>query len=105
MGAIAPAWRLPTVDRQRRASLRSPISTQRLTRAGNAAMAATHSELARVNGLDMYYETVGRGKPLVLLHGALSTIETSFGPVLGSFAERREVIAPEQQAHGRTRDV
>jgi len=68
-------------------------------------MAATHSELARVNGLDMYYETVGRGKPLVLLHGALSTIETSFGPVLGSFAERREVIAPEQQAHGRTRDV
>ncbi len=68
-------------------------------------MAATHSELAPVNGLDMYYETVGRGKPLVLLHGALSTIETSFGPVLGSFAERHQVIAPEQQAHGRTRDV
>ena len=44
-------------------------------------MAATQSELARVNGLDMYYETVGRGGPLVLLHGALSTIETSFGLV------------------------
>lgn len=68
-------------------------------------MAATQSELARVNGLDMYYETVGRGGPLVLLHGALSTIETSFGLVLDSFAERHQVIAPEQQAHGRTRDV
>jgi len=68
-------------------------------------MAATRSELARVNGLDMYYETVGRGGPLVLLHGALSTIETSFGLVLDSFAERRQVVAPEQQAHGHTRDV
>lgn len=27
-----------------------------------------------VNGLDMYYEIHGNGRPLVLLHGNLSTI-------------------------------
>jgi len=31
-----------------------------------------------VNGLKMYYEIHGSGRPLVLLHGNLSTIGTSF---------------------------
>lgn len=60
---------------------------------------------APVNGLEMYYEVHGTGRPLVLLHGALTTIGTSFGKVLPSFAETRQVIAIEQQAHGRTADV
>jgi pimeloyl-ACP methyl ester carboxylesterase len=59
---------------------------------------------ASVNGLAMYYETHGSGPPLVLLHGALMTIE-NFGEVLPSLAESRQVIAVEQQAHGRTGDV
>jgi pimeloyl-ACP methyl ester carboxylesterase len=59
---------------------------------------------ASVNGLEMYYETHGNGPPLVLLHGALMTIE-NFGEVLPSLAESRQVIAVEQQAHGRTADV
>jgi hypothetical protein len=29
-----------------------------------------------VNGLEMYYESRGVGRPLVLLYGAMSTIET-----------------------------
>jgi pimeloyl-ACP methyl ester carboxylesterase len=32
---------------------------------------------AWVNGLKLYYEIHGSGRPLVLLHGGLSTIETS----------------------------
>ena len=32
-----------------------------------------------VNGLEMYYEIHGPGQPLVLLHGAMSATETSFG--------------------------
>jgi pimeloyl-ACP methyl ester carboxylesterase len=62
------------------------------------------SGFASVNGLEMYYETRGTGRPLVLLHGALMTIE-QFGDVLPSLAKTRQVIAVEQQAHGRTADI
>jgi pimeloyl-ACP methyl ester carboxylesterase len=56
-------------------------------------------------GPQLYYEVHGSGDPLVLLHGAMSTIETSFEAVLPAFAESRQVIAIEQQAHGHTPDV
>jgi pimeloyl-ACP methyl ester carboxylesterase len=42
---------------------------------------------APVNGLSMYYEIHGAGRPLVLLHGGLSGIGTSFGTVLPSLAQ------------------
>ncbi len=58
-----------------------------------------------VNGLRMYYEIHGEGPPLVLLHGGLMTIETSFAEFLPSLARTRRVIAVEQQAHGRTADI
>jgi pimeloyl-ACP methyl ester carboxylesterase len=63
------------------------------------------SSFASVNGLEMYYEIHGTGEPLVLLHGAFSAIGTSFGELLPSLAERRQVIALEMQAHGRTADI
>ncbi len=69
---------------------------------GNIANATRY---ASVNGLKMYYEVHGTGRPLVLLHGALSTIETDFGKVLPTFARTRQVIAVEQQAHGHTADI
>jgi pimeloyl-ACP methyl ester carboxylesterase len=53
----------------------------------------------------MYYEIHGAGQPLVLLHGAFSAIGTSFGKLLPSLAQTREVIAFELQAHGRTADI
>jgi pimeloyl-ACP methyl ester carboxylesterase len=60
---------------------------------------------ASVNGLNMYYEIHGTGKPLVLLHGAFSAIGTSFGELLPGLAKTRQVIAFEMQAHGRTADI
>ncbi|WP_343637037.1 alpha/beta hydrolase [Fluviicola sp.] len=57
-----------------------------------------------VNGLKMYYEIYGTGKPLVLIHGGGSTIQTSFEKVIPLFAKNRKVIAVELQAHGRTND-
>ena len=60
---------------------------------------------APVNGLKMYYEIHGRGQPLVLLHGNLSTIGTSFGKVLPKLASTRQIIAVEQQGHGHTADI
>jgi pimeloyl-ACP methyl ester carboxylesterase len=70
------------------------------------AMNAMHaSDKLSVNGLEMYYEVHGAGRPLVLLHGAMSTIETSFGAVLPLLAETRRIVALEQQAHGHTPDI
>jgi pimeloyl-ACP methyl ester carboxylesterase len=63
------------------------------------------SGYAPVNGLKMYYEIHGEGQPLVLLHGNLSAIGTSFGALLPALAQTRQVIAVEQQAHGRTADI
>ena len=59
---------------------------------------------ADLNGLHMYYETHGSGRPLVLLHGGLGSGEM-FGPVLPRLAEHHQVIAPDLQGHGRTADI
>jgi pimeloyl-ACP methyl ester carboxylesterase len=59
---------------------------------------------AEVNGISMYFEIYGEGKPLILLHGGGSTIQTSFGRIIPSLANSRKVIAVELQAHGRTSD-
>jgi pimeloyl-ACP methyl ester carboxylesterase len=60
---------------------------------------------APVNGLDLYYEIRGRGKPLVLLHGGVHTIDLTFGPLLEPLAAGRQVIAVEFQGHGHTADT
>jgi len=59
---------------------------------------------APVNGLEMYYEIHGTGRPLVVLHGAYMTID-SMGEVVPELAKTRQVIAVELQAHGRTADI
>jgi pimeloyl-ACP methyl ester carboxylesterase len=69
-------------------------------------MAATNPETgyAPVGELDMYYEIHGRGRPLILLHGAYMTVDM-MATIISQLAEARQVIAPEQQGHGRTADV
>ena len=57
-----------------------------------------------VNGLTMYYEIYGQGKPLVLIHGGGSTIQTTFGRIIPQLAMNRQIIGVELQAHGRTSD-
>lgn len=65
----------------------------------------TQGTYAHVNGLDMYYEIHGTGRPLVLLHGSFSAIGTSFGALLPDLAQTRQVIGVEQQGHGHTADI
>lgn len=62
------------------------------------------SGYSAVNGIRMYYEIYGQGKPLVLIHGGGSTIQSNFEKVIPLFAKSRKVIAVELQAHGRTSD-
>jgi pimeloyl-ACP methyl ester carboxylesterase len=59
---------------------------------------------ADVNGINLYYETHGAGRPLVLLHGGLGSGEM-FVPVLPQLSERHQVIAVDLQGHGRTADI
>jgi pimeloyl-ACP methyl ester carboxylesterase len=61
-------------------------------------------DYAEVNGLNLYYETHGAGRPLVLLHGGLGSGEM-FGPILPTLAEQHQVIAVDLQGHGRTADI
>jgi pimeloyl-ACP methyl ester carboxylesterase len=55
---------------------------------------------AAVNGLKMYYEIHGTGKPIVVLHGAFGWA-TDY-PIL---SKNRQVIAVEVQGHGHTADI
>lgn len=59
---------------------------------------------ASVNGIQMYYEVYGAGRPLILIHGGGSTIMTTFGTILPQLAKTHKVIAVEMQAHGHTGD-
>jgi pimeloyl-ACP methyl ester carboxylesterase len=61
-------------------------------------------QYAEVNGINLYYETHGSGRPLILLHGGLGAGEM-FGPVLPTLAERHQVVAVDLQGHGRTADI
>jgi len=62
----------------------------------------SNSGYAPVNGIKVYYEVYGEGKPLVLLHGAFMTIETNWGQLIPELSKTRKVIAVELQGHGRT---
>ena len=68
-----------------------------------SAVTATTGQYAEVNGLKVYYEIHGTGKPLVLLHGAFGTAE-SWAHILPALTRSRQVILIEQQGHGHTPD-
>lgn len=64
----------------------------------------TDTGYAPVNGLELYYEVHGSGKPLILLHGGIAAFEIfqSSVPVL---TKHRQVILVHLQGHGRTKDI
>lgn len=56
-----------------------------------------------LDGVHTYYEALGEGRPLVLLHGGMCPVETWAGLVpqlCGSY----RVFTPERRGHGRTSD-
>ena len=59
---------------------------------------------ADVNGLHMYYEIYGQGQPLILLHGGFGNTGI-FAPIMAALSQKRQVIAIDMQAHGRTADI
>src|ERR1700729_2675928 len=55
-----------------------------------------------VNGIRVYYEVYGSGRPIVLLHGAFYTIQMNWGQLIPELSKTRKVIAIELQGHGHT---
>jgi pimeloyl-ACP methyl ester carboxylesterase len=72
--------------------------------ASGATDAHGTGQYAEVNGINLYFETHGAGRPLILLHGGLGSGEM-FGPVLATLAERHQVFVVDLQGHGRTADI
>ncbi len=67
-----------------------------------------HGEYASVNGIDLYYEILGAGRPgppLIMLHGGALTFRLSFDAILPALTAGRKVIGIELQGHGHTADT
>src|SRR2546429_9910963 len=56
---------------------------------------------ASVNGISLYYEIHGTGKPLIMLHGGFGTFEM-FAALSPAFTEKYQVIGVDLYVHGRT---
>ena len=75
-----------------------------MTTSDGTTTAHGNGRYAEVNGINLYFETHGTGRPMILLHGGLASGET-FGPTLPALAERHQVIVVDLQGHGRTADI
>jgi pimeloyl-ACP methyl ester carboxylesterase len=62
------------------------------------------AKYADVNGVHLYYEIHGSGRPLILLHGGLGAGEM-MRPILPALAAGHQVTLPDLQGHGRTADI
>ena len=56
---------------------------------------------AGINGIKLYYETYGKGKPLLLIHPNSGSI-ASMSSQIPSYSEHYQVIAPDSRGHGRS---
>src|SRR5687767_2304063 len=81
------------------------VSTEQKDTAARENIKPAESGYADVNGLKMYYEVFGKGKPIVLIHGSYMNIPMNWSHIIPLLAKDRKVIVTEMQGHGRTRDI
>jgi pimeloyl-ACP methyl ester carboxylesterase len=68
-------------------------------------VAGEHAGHAKVDGISLYYATIGHGPPVVLLHGGLANSDY-WGNQVTALALRHTVILIDSRGHGRsTRDA
>jgi pimeloyl-ACP methyl ester carboxylesterase len=61
--------------------------------------------MAEVNGIRLYYATIGHGSPVILLHGGLSNSDY-FGNQVKALMKHHKVVLVDSRGHGRsTRDA
>src|SRR5579862_6953681 len=68
-------------------------------------IAGEHTGHAKVNGISLYYATIGAGPPVVLLHGGLANSDY-WGNQVRALEPHHMVIVVDSRGHGRsTRDA
>jgi pimeloyl-ACP methyl ester carboxylesterase len=67
--------------------------------------APSASGYAPINGLKMYYEVYGEGKPLVMIHGSYMNINMNWSQVIPILSKERKIIVADMQGHGKTKDT
>jgi pimeloyl-ACP methyl ester carboxylesterase len=61
-------------------------------------------QYADVDGIRLYYETFGKGPPVLVLHGGAGSLE-DMGYQIAALAAERFVVAPDSRGHGRSSDA
>ena len=56
----------------------------------------------KVNGIELYYEVYGSGKPVTLVHGGGSSIRLDFSEVIERASDEFKLIGIDLQNHGRS---
>lgn len=79
-----------------------PYHNQQMNAKSKKPEVYPESGYADVNGIKLYYEIYGNGRPLVLIHGGGSTIHTSFGRIIPELENDFKLMALELQNHGRS---
>jgi len=72
---------------------------------GDASAAAYPGRFATIGTHRLYYEILGTGPPVVLLHGGASTIRDTFHFQMDFLAAHHKVIGIEQRGHGHSPDT
>lgn len=65
------------------------------------AQTAPEPHIAEINGFEMYYETLGEGEPLLLVHAGLATVRM-WDPFVEELAKHNRLIIPDLRGHGRS---
>jgi len=61
-------------------------------------------QYADINGIRLYYETFGNGRPVLVLHGGTGSLE-DMRYQIAALAAERFVVAPDSRGHGRSSDA
>lgn len=86
------------------ATKENPAGTSKDTTTQQQPLQPADSGFADVNGIKMYYEVYGEGKPIVLLHGSFMNIPLNWAHIIPLLKDRKVIVA-EMQGHGRTKDT
>ena len=63
------------------------------------------ADTARVNGADLYYETIGEGRPILLMHGGLGLDHAYLRPFFDRLSQAGQVIYYDHRGNGRSQAI